>query len=47
MGPKIDAAARFAEDGGRVLITRAESLPDALEGRTGTIITPKGRRVFE
>jgi carbamate kinase len=46
MGPKIDAAARFAEDGGRVLITRAESLPDALEGKTGTVITPVGRRVF-
>ena len=47
MGPKIDAAAEFAEDGGRVLITRAESLPDALEGRTGTIIAPMKRREFE
>jgi carbamate kinase len=47
MGPKIDAATRFAEDGGRVLITRAEVLPHALEGKTGTIVTPMGRRVFE
>jgi len=38
MGPKIDAAARFAESGGRVLITRAESLDEALEGKTGTIV---------
>jgi carbamate kinase len=39
MGPKIDAAIRYIEAGGReVLIARAETLPDALEGRTGTII---------
>ena len=39
MGPKIDAAIRFVEAGGReVLITRAESLPGALEGETGTVI---------
>jgi carbamate kinase len=38
MGPKIDAAARFAASGGRVLITRAESLDEALEGKTGTIV---------
>ena len=39
MGPKIDAAIRFVESGGReVLITRAESLPAALEGETGTVI---------
>ena len=39
MGPKIDAAAQFVEAGGRqVLITRAESLSEALEGRTGTLI---------
>jgi carbamate kinase len=42
MGPKIDAAARYIEAGGReVLITRAESLGDALEGRTGTRIGEK------
>jgi len=39
MGPKIDAAVRFIEAGGHeVLVTRAESLADALEGRTGTFI---------
>ena len=39
MVPKIDAAIRFVESGGReVLITRAESLPAALEGETGTVI---------
>jgi carbamate kinase len=39
MGPKIDAAIRFIAAGGReVLITRAESLGEALEGRTGTRI---------
>jgi carbamate kinase len=39
MGPKIDAAIRFIEEGGHeVLITRAEALSDALEGKTGTII---------
>jgi carbamate kinase len=39
MGPKIDAAAGFIEAGGReVLITRAESLSEALEGGTGTWI---------
>ncbi|HTO89198.1 MAG TPA: carbamate kinase [Thermoanaerobaculia bacterium] len=42
MGPKIDAAVRFIEAGGHeVLITRAESLGDALEGRTGTRIREK------
>jgi carbamate kinase len=39
MGPKIDASIRFIEAGGReVLITRAESLAEALDGRTGTRI---------
>lgn len=39
MGPKIDAAIRFVESGGKeVLITSAESLSGALEGKTGTII---------
>ncbi len=39
MGPKIDAAIAFVEAGGKeVLITRAESLSEALEGRTGTLI---------
>ena len=39
MGPKIDAAIRFVEAGGKeVLIGRAESLAEALEGRTGTVL---------
>ena len=42
MGPKIDAAIRFIEAGGHeVLVTRAESLAEALEGKTGTYIRPK------
>jgi carbamate kinase len=39
MGPKIDAAIRFVEAGGReVLITNAESLSEALDGRNGTFV---------
>jgi carbamate kinase len=39
MGPKVDASIRFIEAGGHeVLITRAESLAEALEGKTGTRI---------
>jgi carbamate kinase len=42
MGPKIDAAIRYIEAGGReVLIARAETLPEALEGTTGTRIRRK------
>jgi carbamate kinase len=42
MGPKIDAAIRYIAAGGHeVLITRAESLGEALEGRTGTRIREK------
>ena len=45
MGPKIDAAIRYIEAGGRqVLIARAETLADALEGRTGTIIREEERK---
>ncbi len=41
MGPKIRAACRFVERGGeRVLITDIFSLLDALDGKTGTWITP-------
>ncbi len=41
MAPKIEAALAFLAKGGRrVLITRPESLPEALEGRTGTHIGP-------
>ena len=39
MGPKVDAAIRYIEAGGReVLITRAEALAEALDGKTGTRI---------
>jgi carbamate kinase len=42
MGPKIAAALDFLDRGGReVLITRPESLLDALAGRTGTRIVHK------
>ncbi len=42
MGPKVDASIRFIEAGGHeVLITRAESLAEALEGKTGTRIQGK------
>jgi carbamate kinase len=47
MGPKVDAAIQFVERGGReVLVTRAESLQEAMEGRSGTYIrrqTPDGK----
>jgi len=39
MGPKIDAALKFVEAGGReVLITNAESLSAALDGKSGTYV---------
>jgi carbamate kinase len=39
MGPKIDAAVRYVEAGGReVLITSAEALERALAGETGTVV---------
>jgi carbamate kinase len=37
MGPKIEAVIRFLRSGGRrALITNAESLPQAIDGRAGT-----------
>ncbi len=40
MGPKIDAAARFVESGGReVLITNPESLTEALDRKNGTYVS--------
>jgi carbamate kinase len=39
MGPKIEAALAFARNGGETLITSAEALADALEGRAGTRIS--------
>jgi carbamate kinase len=39
MGPKVDAAARFVEAGGReAIITSLEHAADALAGRAGTRI---------
>lgn len=40
MGPKIQAAIRFIEQGGnKVLITSIERIVDAFAGKTGTVIT--------
>ena len=41
MGPKIEAACRFVENGGRrALITDTFTLAAALDGKTGTWIVP-------
>jgi carbamate kinase len=40
MGPKIDAAARFVEAAAAGPDHARESLAEALEGRTGTLIKP-------
>ena len=43
MGPKVDAACRFVEvTGDMAAIGRIEDVEDILEGRSGTIITPRG-----
>jgi len=43
MGPKIEAAIRFLEDGGkRVIITDLDHVSQALEGKGGTTIVPGG-----
>ena len=39
MGPKVDAACRFAEAGGRAVITSLHRIADALAGTAGTIVT--------
>ncbi len=40
MKPKIEAAVKFIENGGKkVIITSIENVKDALKGKTGTIIT--------
>ncbi|MDQ7819638.1 MAG: carbamate kinase [Armatimonadota bacterium] len=42
MGPKIEAAVRFLERGGRqVIITSPEQIPRALAGQAGTRIVPR------
>ncbi len=39
MGPKIEGAVEFVENGGeRAVVCRPESVVEALEGRAGTVI---------
>ncbi|QZY30089.1 carbamate kinase [Nocardioides coralli] len=41
MGPKVEAACRFVEQGGRhAAITRLDRILDAVEGRAGTLVVP-------
>lgn len=42
MGPKVDAACRFAASGGVAIITSIHKMLDALEGRDGTWIVDGG-----
>jgi carbamate kinase len=42
MGPKVDAACRFAVGGGRAVITHLNAISDALAGRAGTEVTLSG-----
>lgn len=39
MGPKVDAACRFAEAGGRAVITSLHTITGALAGTAGTVVT--------
>lgn len=39
MGPKVEAACRFATGGGRAIITHLATIEQALAGRTGTVVT--------
>ena len=42
MGPKVEAAVRFVEDGGaRAVITSLEQIGDAVHGRAGTVVEPE------
>ncbi|WP_344654265.1 carbamate kinase [Cryptosporangium japonicum] len=41
MGPKVEAACRFAENGGRSVITSLDHIADAVHGAAGTVITSK------
>ncbi|GAA3386622.1 carbamate kinase [Cryptosporangium minutisporangium] len=41
MGPKVEAACRFAENGGRSVITSLDSIADAVHSTVGTVVTPK------
>ena len=40
MGPKVEAACRFAESGGRAIITSLHHIADALAGKAGTAVIP-------
>ncbi len=42
MGPKVEAACRFAADGGRAIITHLAAIEDALAGTAGTMVTRGG-----
>ncbi len=42
MGPKVEAACRFAEGGGRAIITHLTAIDEALAGRAGTVVTQNG-----
>lgn len=42
MGPKAEAAARFAEVGGTAVIANLDEATEALAGTTGTVITTRG-----
>ena len=42
MGPKVEAACRFAEGGGRAIITHLTAIDEALAGRAGTVVTRTG-----
>ena len=43
MGPKVEAACRFVEQGGtRAVITNLESILDAVEGEVGTVVVRTG-----
>jgi carbamate kinase len=40
MGPKVEAACRVAEHGGRAVITSLHRIAEALAGTAGTTVTP-------
>lgn len=40
MGPKVEAACRFADSGGRAIITSLHRISDALAGQAGTVVVP-------
>ena len=42
MGPKVEAACRFVEAGGRyAVITSLDSIVDAVAGEAGTVVVPE------